>query len=129
MASAAFDVELEIVITVLYTCEAAVYLDTSVSRKETLKKYLISALAPISTVCKALRFVDSQQLDTNGQSVKEVCQNLLKNMLFKIKYLKHMNKNQYVIKILHQVVVEKINKKLKQYISVLDFHGSLDDEL
>ena len=105
------------------------YLDSSASQKETLKKYLISALVPISTMCKALGFVDSQQLDTNGQSVKEICQNLLENMLFKIKYLKNMNKNQYVIKILCQVVVEKTNKKLKQYISVLDFHAILDDEL
>ena len=65
MVSAAFDVELETVAT-LYTCEAAVFLDTSASQKETLKKYLISALVPISSVCKALGFVDSQQLDTNG---------------------------------------------------------------
>ena len=129
MASAAFDVKLETVITMLYTCDAAVYLDTNASQKESLKKYLISALVPISTVCKALRFVDSQQLDTNGQSIEKICQNLLENMPFKIEYLKNMNKNQYVIKILHQVVVEKINKKLKQYISVSDFHGILDDEL
>ena len=113
----------------LYTCEAAVYLDTSASQKETLKKYLISALVPISTVSKALRFVDSRQLDTNGQSIEEICRNLLENMLFKIKYLKNMNKNQYVIKILCQIVVEKINEKLKQYVSVPDFHGILDDEL
>ena len=31
MACAAFDIELETVITMLYTCEAAVYLDTSAS--------------------------------------------------------------------------------------------------
>ena len=43
-------------------------------------------------------------------------------------YISHV-RCQYVIKILHQVVVEKINKKLKQYISVSDFHGILDDEL
>ena len=129
MASAAFDIELETVTTMLYTCEAAVYLDTSASQKETLKKYFISALVPISIVCKALWFVDSQQLDTDGQSIKEICQNLLKNMWFKIEYLKNMNKNQYIVKILCQVVVEKINKKFKQYLSVLDFHGILDDEL
>ena len=60
MASVVFDIELKSVITMLYTCEAAVYLDTSPSQKETLKTYLISALVPISTVCKVLRFVDSQ---------------------------------------------------------------------
>ena len=52
MASAAFDVELETVITMLYTCEAAVYLDTSPSQKDKLKSrlYLISVLVPISTM-------------------------------------------------------------------------------
>ena len=129
MASAAFDIELESFITTLYTCEAAVYLDTSPSRKETLQKYLISALVPISTICNALRFVDSKELETHGESIKEICQKLLENMQFKIEYLKNMNKNEYVIKILHQVVVKKINLKLKQYVSVSDFHGVLDDEL
>ena len=80
MTSAAFDVELESVITKLYTCEAAVYLDTSPSQKKTLKKYLISMLVPISTVCKALGFVDSQRLDTDGQSIEEIFQKLLGNM-------------------------------------------------
>ena len=50
-------------------------------------------------------------------------------MRFKIEYLKNRNKNKYVIKILRQVVVKKINPKLKQYVSVSDFHGVLDDEL
>ena len=80
MASAACDIELKSFITTLYTCEAAVYLDTSPSRKETLKKYLISALVPISTICKALGFVDSKELETHGESVKEICQKLLENM-------------------------------------------------
>ena len=67
MASAVFDVELKSFITMLYTCEAAVYLDTSPNRKETLKKYLISTLVPISTICKVLRFVDSEELETHGE--------------------------------------------------------------
>ena len=53
----------------------------------------------------------------------------LKNMGFKIEYLRNRNKNENVIKILHTVVVEKINVKLKKYISVSDLHGVLDDEL
>ena len=130
MASAAFDIELESFITMLYTCEAAVYLDTSPSRKDTLKKYLVSALVPISTICKVLGFVDSEQLETHGESIEEICQKLLQNMRFKIEYLKSRNKNEHVIKSLRKVTVEKINPKLKQYINVSNFHGVLiDDEL
>ena len=80
MASATFDVELESFITTLYTCEAAVYLDTSPSRMDTLKKYLASALVPICTICKVLRFVNSEQLETHGESIEEICQKLLENM-------------------------------------------------
>ena len=65
MASSAFDIELESFITMLYTCEAAVYLDTNPSRKEALKKYLISACVPISKICKALRLVESNELKTD----------------------------------------------------------------
>ena len=129
MASAVFDIELQSFITTLYTCEAAVYLDTNPSRKEMLKKYLISACALISKICKALRFVESDQLNTDGQSMEENCQQLLENIRFQIEYLKNRNKNKYVINILRQVIVKKINPKLKQYITVSDFYGVLQDEL
>ena len=86
-------------------------------------------LVPISSICKLLIFVDSKELETHGESIKEICQKLLENMQFKIEYLKNKSQNEYVIKILCQVVVEKINLKLKQYVSVSDFHGVLDDEL
>ena len=129
-ASAKLDIELESYITILYTCEAAVYLDTMPSRKQTLKKYLISVSVPISIICKALEFIESEkELDTDGQAIEEICQKLLENIRIKIEYLKNRDKNEYIIKILCQVVVEKINPKLKQYMSVLDFHGVLDDEL
>ena len=129
-ASAELDIELESFVTMLYTCEAAVYLDTMPSRKQMLKKYLISASVPISTIYKALGFTESEnELDTDGQAIEEICQKLLDNIRIKIEYLKNRNKNECVIKILCQVVVEKINPKLKQYMSVLDFHGVLDDEL
>ena len=39
-----------------------------------------------------------QQLDTEGESDEEICQNLLEHMRFKIEYLKNRNKNQDVIK-------------------------------
>ena len=38
-----------------------------------------------------------QQLDTEGESDEEICQNLLEHMRFKIEYLKNTNKNQDVI--------------------------------
>ena len=128
-ACAELDIELESFITMLYTCEAAIYLDTMPSRKQTLKKYLISASVLISTICKALGFIESEkELDTDGQAKEEICQRLLENIRIKIEYLKNRNNNEDVIKILHQVVVKKINPKLKQYVSVSDFHGVLDNE-
>ena len=124
------DIELESFITMLYTCEGAVYLETMPSRKQTLKKYLISASVPISTICQALGFIESEmESNTDRQAVEAICQKLLENIRIKIEYLKNRNKNEYVIEILCQVVVKKINPKLKQYVSVSDFHGVLDNEL
>ena len=56
MPSAAFDVELESFITTLYTCEAAVYLDTSPSRKDTLKHiwFLCWYPSPLFVKCSDL---------------------------------------------------------------------------
>ena len=84
----------------------------------------------VSEPLKVLGFVDSEQLVIHGESIKEICQKLLENMQFKIEYLKSRNKNEHVIKILHKVIVEKINPKLKQYINLSNFHGVLiDNEL
>ena len=94
-ASAELDIELESFITMLYTCEAAIYLDAMPSRKHMF-----------------LGFIEpKKQSDTNGQAI-------LENIRLKIKYLKNRNKNEYGIKILCQVVVEKINPKLKKYTCV-----------
>ena len=65
-ASAQLDTELESIATTLYTCQAAVYLDPNPSWKETLQKYLLSACVPISTISKALGFVESEEADTEG---------------------------------------------------------------
>ena len=85
----------------------------------------------IETLCSTHTAVS---IDTDAQQKLEfklylVIQLFNSIIQFKIEYLKNMNKNQYVIKFLHQVVVEKKNNKLKHYISVSDFHGILDDEL
>ena len=72
------DIQLEKFITMLYTCESAVYLDTIPTRKQTFKKYLISAAVPITTIVKALGFIKHQPLDTQGPIVKETCQNFLR---------------------------------------------------
>ena len=72
MACSDIAIELESFITTLYTCESAVYLDASPMRKQTLKKYLLSAVVPISTICKALGFNDSEQIQDDGP-VEEVC--------------------------------------------------------
>ena len=70
-ASAELDIELESFTTTQYTCEAAVYLDTMPSRKQMLKKYLISVSVPISTVYKALGFTESEKKsDTDGQVIE-----------------------------------------------------------
>ena len=81
------DTELESVITTLYTCESAVCLDASPMRKQTLKKYLLSAIVPISTICKALGFNNSEQIHDDGP-VEEVCQVILENIRLKIESLK-----------------------------------------
>ena len=97
-ASAELDIELESFITMLYTCEAAISLDTMPSRKQTLKKYLISVSVPISTICKALGFIESEkESDTDGHAAEEICQQLLENIRIKIVYLENRNKNKYVI--------------------------------
>ena len=58
------------------------------SRKHKLKKYLISDCVPISTICKALGFIEpKKQLDTNGQAVEDICQKLLENIRLKIRVL------------------------------------------
>ena len=79
-----------------------------------LKKYLISVSVPVSTIHKALGFIESEkESDTDEQAIEEIRQKLLENIRLKIEYLKNRNKNEYVIKILCQGVVKKINPKLK----------------
>ena len=112
MACSDIDIELESFITTLYTCESAVYLDASPMRKQTLKKYLLSAAVPISTICKALGFNDSEKIQEDGP-VEEVCQLILENIRLKIKFLKGRTKNTYIIDLLCRIVVKKINPKLK----------------
>ena len=121
------NIELESFITTLYTCESAVYLDASPTRKQTLKKYLLSAGVPISMICKALGFNDSDKIQEDGP-IQEVYQLILENIRLKIGFLKGRTKNTYVIDLLHRIVFEKINPKLKQYVSVSDFHCVLEDD-
>ena len=128
MACSDIDIELESFITTLYTCESAVYLDGSPMRKQTLKKYLLSAIVPISKICKALGFNDSEQIQDDGP-VEEVCQLILENIRLKIEFLKGRRKNTYVIDLLHRIVVKKINPKLKKYVSVSDFHHVLENNI
>ena len=71
MACSDINIDLEGFITTLYTCESAVYLDANPMRKQTLKKYLLSAAVPISTICKALKFNDSKEIHDDGP-VEEV---------------------------------------------------------
>ena len=108
-------------------CESAVYLDTKPMRKQTLKKYLLSATVPISTICKALAFNDSDKVYKDGP-VEEVCQLILENIRIKIEFLKGRNKNTYITDLLHRIVVKKINPKLKKYVDVADFHCVLEDD-
>ena len=113
MACSDIDNELESFITTLYTCESAVYLDASPMGKQTLKKYLLSVVMPISTICKALGFNDSEKIQEDGP-LEEVCQLILENIKLKIKLLKGRTKNTFVIDLLRRIVVKKINLKLKQ---------------
>ena len=128
MACSNINIELESFITTLYTCEPAVYLDASPIRKETLKKHLLSVVVPISTICKALAFNNSEKIQEDGP-VEEVCQLILENIRLKIKFLKGRTKNTYVIDLLCRIVVKKINPKLKQYVSVSYFHCVLEDDV
>ena len=94
MACSNIDIELESFISTLYTCESAVYLDASPMRKQTLKKYLLSAVVPISTIYKALGFNNNEQRQDDGP-VEEVCQLILENIRLKIEFLKGRRKNTF----------------------------------
>ena len=126
MTCSDINIELGSFITTLYACASAVYLDASPMRKQTLKKYCLSAVVPVSTICKALGFNDSDKIQEDGP-VDEVCQLILENIRLKIEFLKGRTKNTHVIDLLHRIVVKKINPKLKQYVSVSDFHCVLED--
>ena len=128
MACSDINIVLESVITTLYTCESEVYLDASSMREQTLTKYLLSAIVPISTICEALGFNNSEQIQDDGP-VEEVCQVILENIRLKIEFLKGRTKNTNVIDLLCRIVVEKINPKLKKYVSVSDFHCILEDDI
>ena len=77
--------------------------------------------------CKALGFNDHEKIQEDGP-VEEVCQLILENIRLKIKFLKGRTKNTYVIDLSRRIVVKKINPKLKQYVSVSDFHCVLEDD-
>ena len=127
MASSDVDIELDDAITTLYTCQTAVYMDFSETRKQTLKKYLLSAVVQITSICNALGFKLSGEMQTD-ELVEEVCQLILENIRIKTEYLKSRYKNDYVSNLVHEIVVEKINPKLKKYITLTDFHCVFEDD-
>ena len=127
MANSNIDIELDSLITTLYTCESTVYLDASLTRKQTLKKYLLSAVVPITTICNALGFNSCKEIQPDGP-IEEVCQLILEDIRLKIEFLKGRTKNTCVIDLLHRIVGEKINPKLKHYIKSSDFYGVLDGD-
>ena len=126
-ASSDLDIELDNAISTLYICQTAVYMDSSETRKQTLKKYLLSAVVPIITICDALGFKLSGEIQTDGP-VEEVCQLILENIRIKIEYLKSRYKNDYLSNLMHEIVMEKINPKLKKYITLTDFHCVFEDD-
>ena len=123
------DVHLDTFIRTLYSCESAIYLDSNGSRKQTLKKYLISTAVPITTIVKNLGFIQHRAVNLDLPTVKEMCQKLLEDIRLKIEYLKSRKINQKVTDILHSVVVKKIMLKLDNYIDVSNIHSLLDDSL
>ena len=74
-ASAELDIELESFITTLYTCEAAVYLDTIPSRKQMLKKYLFLRVYQSQEYARLLDLLNQKRNHTDGQAIEEICQN------------------------------------------------------
>ena len=127
MASSDLDIELDNAISTLYTCQTAVYMDYSETRKQTLKKYLLSAVVPITTICNALGFKLSGEIQMD-ELVEEVCLLILENIRIKIEYLKSRYKNDYVSNLVCEIVMEKINPKLKKYITLTDFHPVFEDD-
>ena len=127
MASSDLDIELDDPINTLYTRQTAVYMESSETRKQTLKKYLLSAAVPITTICNALRFKLSGEIQMD-EPVEEVCQLILENIRIKIEYLKSRYKNDYVSNLMHEIVMKKINPKLKKYITLTDFHFVFKDD-
>ena len=87
MASSNVDIELDDTISTLYTCQTAVYMDSSKTRKQMLKKYLLSAVVPITSICNALGFKLSGEIQMD-ELVEEVCQLILENIRIQIEYLK-----------------------------------------
>ena len=123
------DFQLDTFIRTLYSCESAVYIDNNGGRKQTLKKYLISAAVPISTIVQNLAFVQHEAVNVDLPTVEETCQKILEDIRLKIEYLKYRKMNQKVTDILCRVVVKKIKPKLNKYIDVTDIHSLLDDSL
>ena len=70
MASSDVDIELDNAISPLHTCQTVVYMDSSETRKQMLKKYL-SAVVPITSICNALGFKLSGEIQTD-EPVEEV---------------------------------------------------------
>ena len=127
MASSNVDTELDDTISALYTCQTAVYMDSSETRKQTLKKYLLSTVVPITSICNALGFKLSGEIQTD-ELLEEVCQLILENLRIKTEYLKSRYKNDYVTNLMHEIVVEKINPKLQKYIILTDFCYVFEDD-
>ena len=123
------DVQLDIFIRTLYSCESAIYVDNNGGRKQTLKKYLISTAVPISIIVQNLGFIQHEAVNVDLPTVEEMCQKILEDIRLKIEYLKYQKMNQKVTDILCRVVVEKIMPKLNKYIDVTDIHSLLDDSL
>ena len=87
------DVQLDTFIRTLYSCESAMYLDNNGGRKQTLKKYLVSAAVPISTIVQNLGFVQHEVVNMDLPTVEEMCQKILEDIRLKIEYLKYQKMN------------------------------------
>ena len=65
------------------------YVDNNGGRKQTLKKYLISAAVPISTIVQSLGFIQHEAVNMDLPTVEEMCQKILEDIRLKIEYLKY----------------------------------------
>ena len=119
---------LEELLVVLDSTQVAIYIDANSAKNlPILKKYLTSAVLPITGISKAMGKTGEEQSVNESKCIKAQCYVLLGTIVNHIHYIMCQPKNEKCLVVMDKVV-HKVVTKLKLYLDVSEVSCFFKDE-